>query len=226
MTDIYNLQLFREIPMEKLSLLLDKVSLYSQKYSRSEMIAFEGDECNAIGIILTGEITIHQTLPSGKKTVIDTLKAGDSFGEVIIFSDHKTYPASIEAAEPSQITFISKENVIRLCSYSPEFLNNFAGLLSNKILMLNRKVKSLSLQSPRLKTINFILESYQQQQTLLLQFNESRIEMAERLNLPRPSLSRELIKMKANKWIDFEAGTIKILDLESLKEALNKSSEN
>jgi CRP-like cAMP-binding protein len=225
MTDIANSPLFRGIPAEKLNLLLDKVSLYSQKYSRGEMIAFEGDECNAIGIILNGEITIQQTLPSGKKTVIDTLKAGGSFGEVIIFSDHKTYPASIEAVESSQITFISKENIIRLCSFSPEFLNNFAGLLSNKILMLNRKVKSLSLQSPRLKTINFILESYQQQHSFLLHFNESRIEMAEKLSIPRPSLSRELIKMKANNWIDFEAGTIKILDLESLEEALNNGSE-
>jgi hypothetical protein len=49
--------------------------------------------------------------------------------------------------------------------------------------------------------------------------------MAEILSIPRPSLSRELIKMKANKWIDFEAGTIKILKLESLEEALNKGTE-
>lgn len=223
MIDLSPCKLFEGLPEEKLQLLLKQIAPRSQKYAKGEVVAFEGDECTSLGIVLSGEIAIQQTQPSGKKFVIDTIASDNSFGEVIIFSEQKTYPASIEASQPTQILFISKENVLQLCSLSPEFLNNFMGLLSNKILMLNRKIKSLSLQSPRQKTIHFILENYQQQKSKLLLFTESRIEMAQALNLPRPSLSRELMKMKACGLIDFDGGTIKILDLEGLETELNET---
>jgi DNA-binding transcriptional regulator LsrR (DeoR family) len=48
--------------------------------------------------------------------------------------------------------------------------------------------------------------------------------MAEKLGLPRPSLSRELIKMKEFGWIDFEGSIIKILDIEKLEDGLKEVS--
>ncbi len=45
--------------------------------------------------------------------------------------------------------------------------------------------------------------------------------MAELLNVPRPSLSRELSHMKAEGGIiDFDKNTIKILDIQLLEESL------
>lgn len=224
MIQLNECKLFAGIPQDELDSLRLKIVLRKQKYTQGEIVAFEGDACTSIGIILHGGVSIQQLLPSGKKIIIDTLHQGDSFGEVIIFSEKNSYPASIEAAEPTQIAFISKGNVLSLCIHSTVFLNNFVSLLSNKILMLNRKVKSLSLQSPRHKTINYILENYREQKTMTLHFNDSRNEMAEKLGLPRPSLSREFARLKAYGWIDFQGGTIKILDLESLEADLNGSS--
>jgi CRP-like cAMP-binding protein len=225
MPTITECRLFSGIPQEKLIEYLKKINLRVQKVERGEIVAFEGDDCSSIGMILAGQVSVYQLQPSGKKIVIDTLHAGGSFGEVIIFSDQRTYPATIEAAEDGQIAFLSREDVMTLCNLSPEFLGHFMGLLSNKILMLNRKVKSLSLHSPRLKAINFILENYSRQKTLQLHFNESRLEMAEKLGLPRPSLSRELMKLKALGWIDYDGASIKILDLERLSDGLNESSD-
>ena len=223
MTDFNNCKLFAGMSTEELDTCMAKISLRAKQYSRGEIIAFEGDVCTSLGIIVDGEISIQQLLPSGKKILIDTLCSGDNFGEVVIFSDQKTYPASVEASAPSQIVFITRENVLRFCMLSTTFLNNFVGSLSDKVLMLNRKVKSLSFQSPRQKAINFILENYREQKTLLLHCRESRKEMAEKLGLPRPSLSRELIKMKEFGWIDFDRSTIKILDLERLEDGLTEN---
>lgn len=223
MNDLRMCKLFSGIPLEEQQELLQKIALRTQKYRKGELIAFEGDECRSIGVVLSGEIIIQQLLPSGKKVVIDTLTTGYSFGEVIIFSDRKTYPASIEANETAQLLFISKENVLSLCTLSQTFLNNFMNLLSNKILMLNRKVKSLSLHSPRQKTLHYILESYRQQNSERLHLNESRKAMAEALNLPRPSLSRELMKLRDEGWIEFDRDNIQILNLKVLESELNEA---
>jgi len=186
------------------------------------MIAFEGDPCTSIGLILDGNVLIQQLLPSGKRMIFENLCTGDNFGEVIIFSDQNTYPASVEAVEIAQIAFISKENVLSLCNLSTHFLHNFIGSLSNKILLLNQKVTKLSLQSPRQKTIHYILENYRKQNKLELSFSESRLEMADKLNLPRPSLSRELIKLKTAGLISFNKYQIQIIDLGKLEVAFNE----
>lgn len=46
--------------------------------------------------------------------------------------------------------------------------------------------------------------------------------MAELLNIPRPSLSRELIKMKEDGIIDYHKNKLKIIDIDLLEECLLK----
>ncbi len=51
------------------------------------------------------------------------------------------YPSTILSNSNSSVMFISKEDIIKLCSLDSLILNNLMGLLSNKILMLNKKLK-------------------------------------------------------------------------------------
>lgn len=220
MTEFASCKLCREIQPEEMETINRQVAMRTKEYGKGEIIAFEGDKCSALGVLLDGSITIQRLLPSGKRVVMDTLHPGDSFGEVIIFSDVQVYPASIIAGEYARVVFISKENVLRMCLVSPGFLKNFMTLLSNKIWTLNRKVKSLSYHSVRQKTVNFLLEAYARQKTPELHFDISRSEMADHLGLPRPSLSRELAGLKAAGWIDYAGDTIQLLDIPGLEDCL------
>jgi CRP-like cAMP-binding protein len=94
------------------------------------------------------------------------------------------------------------------------------GILSNKILMLNEKLKNLSYQTIREKIASFLAEEYRKQKTLKLRMFISRKEMAELFGIPRPSLSRELVSMKKDGLIDFDRQTITILDMEALEDLL------
>lgn len=208
------------IPAGDMITLMGNISMRTNRYEKGEIVAFEGDECASLGMMIEGSVTIERLLPSGKRVVMDRLQAGDSFGEVVIFSDVHTYPASVVVDEPATIVFIGKESVLRMCSLSPQFLNNFMNLLSNKIFILNRKVKSLSFTSVRQKTANFILQKYTEQRRLTLSIEESRLEMADRMGVPRPSLSREMASLKAEGWIDFDRDTITIFSLEKLEDCL------
>src|SRR5665648_279993 len=93
------------------------------------------------------------------------------------------FPATIGAIKDSKIMFIKKENLINCLTSCHKFMENFLELLSNKLLILNKKVKMLSLESIRKKIEKVSL---------------SRKEMAKHMGIQRPSLSRELIKMKEN----------------------------
>ncbi len=130
------------------------------------------------------------------------------------------YPSTILSTSNSKIMFISKDDIVKLCSLDPLILNNLMGLLSNKILMLNKKVRNLSYETIRQKISSFLLEQYADQNSLTIKLNVSRKALAEIFGIPRPSLSRELINMKNDNLLDFEKNIIIIKDLEALEEIL------
>lgn len=93
-------------------------------------------------------------------------------------------------------------------------------LLSNKILMLNRKIKSISLKSVKHKVINFILEQRKVQKSDTIKLKINKEQIASMLGIPRPSLSRELMNLRDMEYIEFDRNTIIILKVEELEEEL------
>lgn len=212
--------LFQALPAEELQGLAAQLALSLREYQKEEIVAFEEDECTAIGIILQGSIRVERIFPSGKTVRVDRLEAGNSFGEAIVFSDQRSYPATLTAHEATAVVFLSRQAAAGLCAHSLRFLTNFLGLLSNKVLMLNRKVKSLAYQTVRQKVAGFILDERARQQAAVVHLPFSRSELAASLDIPRPSLSRELAALKAEGWIDYDRRSIRIRDLESLEQCL------
>lgn len=200
--------------------ILKDITYATSSYAKGSIIALEGTPCSSIGILIKGSVEIQKIYASGKTITMSKLGVGNIFGEVIIFSNRSTYPATIAASDNCKIMFISKDNILRLCSLNSNFLNNFMTLLSNKILMLNKKLRNISYKTIRQKIASYILDEYKSQQKLAIKLNCTKKELAEQLGIPRPSLSRELINMKEECIIDFNRDNIVILSLESLDDIL------
>ncbi len=197
--------------------LLAKAQYSVKQYKRDEVVAVEEEQCRALAIVIEGAVQVQKIYASGKTVTLTRLGPGKIFGEAIIFSNTHMYPATIVAAVDSTIMYITKEDIINFCRYSPVVLENFMRLLSDKILMLNRKVKELSFETLRQKVCHFILEEYNRQRSLTIRLNLSRKAMAEHMGVQRPSLSRELIKLKNEGLIDFDKNSLIIKDLEGLE---------
>lgn len=189
-------------------------------YSKNTMIAFEGDDCKSVGIVLSGALEVKKIFASGNSMTMAELKEGSTFGEVIVFSDVHTYPATIMAKNNTTVLYILKEEILKLSSENPQFLENFLELLSNKLHHLNSKVTLLSLKSIREKLAFFILSENKKQNSDKIKLKQSKKQLAESFSIPRPSLSRELIAMKEDGIIDFDKDFITILDMDLLEDCL------
>lgn len=212
--------LFKSINNNEITEALEGIDYEVSNFKKDEIIAIEEEECISIGIILDGIVEIQKTFPSGNIVTLNRFKSGNIFGEAIVFSKKHVYPATIVAVDNSKVMFVHKNDIIRLCSISDKFLGNFMTVLSNRILMLNSKIKILSHETIRKKIANFLLDEYSKQDNKFLEFSYGRKKMAEVLNVPRPSLSRELIKMRDEGIIDFDRNVIKIIDVNLLEECL------
>ena len=205
--------LFKDIKYEDLSNFLNMSNYIIKKYPKGNMVVFEGSKCEELGILLEGLLEAQALYPSGKLLTLTRLKPVEIFGEAILFSKMSKFPATIEAIKDSKIMFIKKEDLINCLTNCHKFMENFLELLSNKLLMLNKKVKMLSLESIRQKIENFLREEYKKQKSNIIKVSLSRKEMAEHMGIQRPSLSRELIKMRDAGIIDFNKEVIIIKDM-------------
>lgn len=212
--------IFDKVDRQCLNNIADRMNYIRKEYKKDELIAFEGDSCNYLGLIVKGSVEIERILPSGKTIILKKLNKNSVFGEAVIFSNKNEYPATIKAAEDCTIISIKKEEILKLCSEEEVFLKNFMCMLSNKILMLNKKIKSISFNTVKQKVVNYIIEMYEKQSSTNIKLNSTKEEIAGEIGIPRPSLSRELINLRNENLIEFDRNSIVIKDFESLEELL------
>lgn len=198
-----------------------KNSTYTiSKYNKNDIIAIEGSPCDKVGLILQGSIDVKRILTSNNVIHMSSLSEGSFFGEIIAFSDTNAYPATIMASSNCEVMFIHKTSFIIFCTKNPDFLDMFLNDLSNKIIQLNNSIKNLSFSSIRQKLSNYLVTQHTIQKSKFIKLGITKQKLSEMLGIPRPSLSRELMKMKSDGLIDYSKDTIKILDIEALEELL------
>ena len=213
-------QLFIGLNDETIKNVLKEIKYYIKTYSKGEIIANEDDECRSLSLVLAGTVEIQRLYSNGKYIVLSRIFEGDVFGEALVFSKAKTYPATVIALSECKVLFINKSDVLKICSNEEKILENFVSLLSDKVFILNSKIKSISFKSIRQKVINYILNEVKGQKSNSIILKNTKEEIAALLGIPRPSLSRELINLRDMNYIEFNRKKITILDIESLEEEL------
>ncbi|UOW68945.1 Crp/Fnr family transcriptional regulator [Paraclostridium bifermentans] len=202
---------------------LFKDSKYTIKnYNKEDIIALEGHPCNSIGLILAGGVDIKRFLPGDKIILMSSFSKGNLFGEVITFSDINIYPATVVSNSKTEVMFIDKYDFIDFCSNHKNILISFLNDITNKIVELNKTVKTISFVSIRQKIVSFLLDEYNLQNSNFIKMPKTKTKLAETLGVPRPSLSREFINMKNDNLIDYTNDYVKLLDIEKLRNIITE----
>jgi len=194
-----------------------KVSNFTiKKYLKGNLVVLEDSKCEELGILRKGLLEVQSLYSSGKSLTLNRLKPAEIFGEIILFSKSNKFPSTIKAIEDSEIMFIKKVNLMNCLSNCHRFMENFLALLSDRLFILNKKIKMLTMENIRQKIGDFLREEYKKQKTLIIKVALSRQEMAEHMGIQRPSLSRELSRMREEGIIEFDKEFIVVKDLATL----------
>lgn len=213
-------RLFRGVSRATLTDMLTQARAVIRTYEREEIIALEGHELTGLGVLLTGRVQAQHTYQSGISSVLATLGPGDSIGEAVIFSQEPCYPATIVAVERSTVLFIPKRTLAGLL-HNSTLMTNFIGILSDRIVLLSGRIRTLSYHTLRQRIADHLLTlSRGSDNTVDLRM--SRREMAESMGVARPSLSRELSSMRDDGLLDFDKSIITIRDVKGLLACLEE----
>lgn len=213
-------ELFNNVDKTKMLKILGNLKYSIVSYKKGEVIFQEEEICSAIGLIIDGTINIERIYPNGKSIVMSKFKDGDVFGEALLFSKVNKYPATVIALSDCKVLYLTKNEIIKLFSVENKLMENFMMLLSEKIIILNNKIRSISLKSVRQKVVDYILCEYMNEKNEEIKLKYSKEEIANDIGIPRPSLSRALIKLRDEGLINFSRNKITILNIEELEDIL------
>jgi len=191
---------------------------------KNDYVAFAGNSFDGLGILLSGQAVVSRENAAGKRIIMTNLNAGDIFGEMIVFSSLATWPVSVQAITDCTAMFLSKEKIVKTCGkackWHYDMILNLMSIISDKALTLNKKLDYISIKSMRVKISTYLLELYKKTGSTSFIMPLNRNELADFLNVSRPSMSREMGRMRDEGIIDFHRSAVKILDLEALKEII------
>lgn len=200
------------------------INTHIKNFRPNEYIFLTGNTVNYIGIVLSGTVAVIKENPAGAKYIMDFLEPSNIFAEGIVFTHERVAPVTVQAKEASSILFIPYEGIIKNCSnaccYHTQLTKNLIMIMGEKNYNLNYKIDLLMLKGMREKLATFLLYEFKLQNSLTFQIKLNRNELADYLNVSRPSMCRELARMKDLDILDYYQNSFKILSLDKLKACL------
>lgn len=200
-----NLKMFKGI---KISNYLEYFKFVT--YNKEDMVFNEGAPCNHLSFILEGAVSIRTYSINGKEEIINTLTEGELFGDIICFSENKSYIGHVIAERHSIIAHITKENWLKILSENQIILVHFIESITHKMYKTKLENKILAH-----KNIEDRIYYYLNTQIKNPKNNYVNIKnvtaLAKTLNLPRPSVSRSLTIMEEKGLIRRNKNRIEVL---------------
>lgn len=170
--------------------------------AKNSVIAHEGDTCESIGVIVSGKVDIVSYSFQGKELILNSLKAGEIFGNNLIFSSEPIYKGDVIAKEKCVIAFINKENLLFLLQNNRDFLELYLKAQSDFGKSLNARIQLLSFTNAEER-----LQYYASKNDNVIVFKNV-TTLAAQIGIQRETLSRLLTSLVKRHLIKKEKGKI------------------
>lgn len=159
-------------------------------FGKGQKITAETRFHRSLAVILKGQIEIFRQGPDGRRVMMNRLTAGQMFGAASLFGETEQYFTEIAACLPSELLFISQEQMSHLIRQYPQVAENYIRFLSGRIRFLNQKIAAFTNGTADSRLYRYLLEQRREDGSVCLP--RSMVELAQALNIGRSSLYRSL----------------------------------
>ena len=214
--------LFQGVPAKDLQIYLEETPHHIQCYDKEETIFHLMDPALRIGIILEGRVEAQKSFPNGSQVNVSIRIPGEIIGPAAVFSKSQRYPCDIVALEPATLMMLRKEDLLSLMQKDVKILQNFTSEIASATYMLQQRLELLSYSGIAQKAAFWLLMQVRQTGKTAVQIPDSMSRWAMIMNVSRPSLHREMKKLKEEGIIRYEGKNIYVLDPDGLQAVLSE----
>lgn len=194
--------------------------VYSIKsFPKNDVVFRQGDLCDALNILMSGSVKTEMITENGNIMGIEIIKAPRPLAPAFLFSTNNRFPVDVITLEEAEILRIPKNEVVRLMTLRPDFMQQFLTHNANRTQFLTNRLQLLSIKTIKGKIAHFLLEQADEYGDSFV-LNRNQTELADFFGVARPSLARSISEMIQDGIIAYAKREYKILDYKKLKELL------
>lgn len=201
-------QLFQGLEAGDISLLSER--MVRRVFPRNTTVLYEGEETDALYIILKGRVKITKRASNGKEAILCILGAGDYFGEMALIDDgHRS--SNVVTKEKCEICFVRRRDVYPLLMRNPRFMMNLMLGLSRRLKDASSKIACLAMEDVYGRISQLLREAaVERDGELVIEEKLSRQEIADRVGSSREMASRIFNDLLRGGYICESGGQIRI----------------
>ena len=195
-----NTMLFRGTTPDEVQAMLGCLQAEQKTFQKGEMIYRMGDAVPAMGLVLSGSVSIENDDFWGNKSILDTASAGQVFAETYACVPSEPMMVSVVASEKTEVLFLNVGRILRVCSnncsHHNKIIHNLLSVSARKNLNLSRRIFHTSAKSIRGRLLSYLSYQATKNGSREFQIPFSRQQLADYLSVDRSALSNELSKMQ------------------------------
>lgn len=208
--DLCRIPLLSEIDRDALNRLLSEQQIFIRKYAKGATVHRQHDHCTVLDVVLAGTLAAYSLLENGSAVTMFEFRENGIIGANLLFGNENAYPLNIYALTKCELLHIPKIVVLELLrDYS--FVLHYINSLSLNSRGMNRKITMLTQKTLRENLMDYLRHQAVVQESSYIKLPISKKELADYMGVQRPSLFRELKKMKDDGLIDISNRFIRIL---------------
>ena len=181
----------------------------ARSYPKHTVVVSEGDDTNALYVVLEGSVKIFLADANGREIVLGHAGPGQYFGEMTL--DGRPRSASVITEEATRLSVIPQADFRGFISSNPDFAFHLVQKLIGRVRALTDNVKSLALMDVYGRVARTLLDLAQETNgELVIDDKPTQRELAERIGASREMVSRILKELAAGGYIRIEIKRIVI----------------
>jgi CRP/FNR family transcriptional regulator len=227
--DLAEITLFKDIPKDRLEEFRPLFKL--RRFNKNHILIYEDDPGDEVYFIRSGMVKVYR-MKEAQEIVFNFHFPGNAVGELEAICEAKRLPrmASVEAFEPVTAWMLAKQDLLSIIDKHPVVLRRAYNLLVERLVIMNRKLRSLTFDDTRTRTADMIMDLYHnfgvaEEGAHRIEFKITQSLLADMLGLTRESVSKVLGEFKKEGVISIEHKTIHILNLPQLERMCQEPNE-
>ncbi|MCK9218375.1 MAG: Crp/Fnr family transcriptional regulator [Firmicutes bacterium] len=205
--ELSSLNIFKSIDKEYLTDFINNNQIVKRSFYKGMTVHEHGSRCLGIDIVLSGGLVAYSLASNGSETIVFEFKKDSVIGANLLFGDENKYPMNIYCTEDCVLFHIHKDAVTELMK-DYTFVMPFVRSLSLNSQGINERIAMYTQKSLRKNLMDYLIDMSEKQNSHVIRLPISKKQLADYFGVQRPSLFRELKRMKDEDLIEIDNKTI------------------
>ena len=198
---------------------------FTAAYPKGALLFVEGEQPRGVYILCSGRAKLTTTSTEGRTLIVKIANHGEILGASAAILG-KPYEVSAEMLEPSQVSFIRRDDFLRFLNAYSEACMHTAQQLSEKYEAAQREIRSLGLAHTTSEKLAKLLLGWSEEgeetpQGTRMQVLLTHEEIAQMIGTTRETVTRLLSDFKRKKLITVKGSSLFLVGKEQMRDMVS-----